>query len=692
MTKHNLFFSSAACLLMTALLLVGAGCGSSKESARSSSMDAANIIATYGNETLTLAEFENHYTRTVGNRAMAMEDSVAEYQDFLQRYVDFRLKVKEGVRAGYSTDPEILNEINSYRTSFAKPYLLDKTVLEPIIQDLYERSKEMVSASHILLRVPQDAPPADTLTAYNKIVALRDSAMQGVPFGDLAFRHSEDPSASREGGGPGFRGDLGFFTAGRMVEEFENEAYTTPVGEVSEPFRTQFGYHILHVKDRQPVIPNVTVAHIMVRLAGNAPEDSAEAIQKIEAIQDRLESGEAFPQVAQTSSEDANSARNGGVLGTLRYDDYRVDAAFKDAAFGLEELNTPSEIVETQYGYHILMLTDRDELGTLEEEYDSLKKTAANLPRTKRAEDQLTADIRTRYASMIDSTALRSLVATQHSDSVIILLSTSSFSEAELNQPIASLGDSTFTLGDLTAYLKNNRVTMMPTADEQLWTAVDDLIDQHALDYEAAQLEQRDAEFGRIMAEFRDGLVLFRLMEDSVWTAATQDSLALQAHYNAHREAYQFPKRTRVIEVYSKADTVLTSIAAQLAGGTSLESFVAEIDEATSRYVNIDTLLVEDATNSVYDQAIVLDEGEHTAVLQHRTGHVILFNAGTVAPRPKTFEEARTEVANDYQQVLEDRLLARLRKDYNVRTYPERLSAAFQEMTSTASGTTDAME
>lgn len=689
MTKHTLL-CSATCVLLLACFALAAGCSTTLESARPDNVPD-NIVATYGGQSLTLSEFEEQYARTVGNRAMAQDDSLAEYQDFLQRYVDFRLKVLEGRQAGYHEDPSILAEINNYRTSFAKPYLLDKEVITPVIEDLYERSSEMVKASHILIRVPPTATPADTLAAYNKITAIRDSVQQGIPFGDLAFRNSEDPSAQREGGGPGYRGDLGFFTAGRMVEEFENQAYMTPVGEVSEPFRTQFGYHILYVDDRQPTVPNVEVSHIMSRIMGQTPEDTSAALTKIQEAQARLAAGEPFGEVASALSDDTNSARNGGAVGTLRYDDYRVAESFREAAFALE-VGTPSDIVQTPYGYHIILLTDRDALGTFEEEYESLKKIASNLPRTKRAEEQLAIDTRKRYNATIDSTALRTLVVASKPDSVLIQLTEAPFTETELNQSIVTLGDSTFTVRDLSTFVKNNRIPRGLTPDEQLWNAVDALLDQAALDYEAAQLEQRDDEFGRIMQEFRDGLVLFRLMEDSVWTAAAQDSAAVQAYYEAHRNEYRFGDRTRVIEIYSPMDSILTDIDTRLDNGTALAAITASFDERALQYVTIDTLMVEGATNSIYDRGLSMSEGDRTDALEHRQGQVILIHAGVDPARPKTFEEARTETANDYQQVLEDRLMNRLRNKYDVRTFPQRLVGAFEEDRSMSATTTDAME
>src|SRR5690606_13069177 len=147
------------------------------------------------------------------------------------------------------------------------------------------------------------APAADTLAAYEKITALRDSIEAGMPFDEVAFRHSEDPSARRN------RGDLGYFTGGRMIEPFENAAYATPVGEIAGPVRTRFGYHLLYVKDRRPRTPDIRASHILIRLQGQTEADSAAALETIRQIQDRLAAGEDFATLARLYSDDVASGR-----------------------------------------------------------------------------------------------------------------------------------------------------------------------------------------------------------------------------------------------------------------------------------------------------------------------------------------------------------------------------------------------
>ena len=682
--------------LIVAILvpLAGAGCGSALSVAEKAAAEDPSIVAVYNDKTLTLGEFEKRYVRTVGSEAVARADSLKAYQDFLERFVNFRLKVLAADSAGYTADPAIQEEINTYRASFARPYLIDKEVMNPILSDLYRKKKEMVEASHILLRVPLNAPPEDTLAAYQKMETLRDSVMQGVDFGDLAVRHSEDPSAKNSQATQGYRGWLGAFSAGRMVKAFEDKAYETPVGEASSIFRTQFGYHILFVHKRQPAIPDIRISHIMIRLKGNTAADSAAALDRIQGLKARIDDGEDFATVAREFSEERNSARNGGDLGTLRYDNYSVDANFREAAFAMEELNTVSDVVTSAYGYHLFMITDRLEMGTFEEEYESLKRTAARLPRLRNAEQELAKDARTRYEATLDTTAMLNLVANVIPDRLLDYLKETTLPDSVASVEVATLADSAYTFGQLATLTKNPEILFrnMPTKKEQLAEVAEVFLNQAAISHEAAALESRDEEFRLIMEEFRDGLVLFKLMEDSVWTAAAQDSTGLAAHFEAHRASYQFPDRKRIIELYSYSDSLLQDAVTRIENGTSWTDLQTYITRDSTQEVLLDTMLVAGQTNSVYDQALTLDEGAHTEAIPYRTGYVVLFFDGTEPARPKTLEEARAEVVNDYQTVLEDRLLDRLRRHYRARTYPERLNRAFTNPSSAAPTTTTSTE
>ena len=347
-----------------------AGCGGGTALITSSDTTA---VATYGNHALYPDEFLLEYERNAILSASGAKDTPEE---FLDRLINYRLKVLEAEAAGYHEEPAVVDEIHSYRAAFARPYLVDRVVLAPILLDFYEKKKQIVHASHLFTRLQPEMSPTDTLRAYNRALALRDSVLQGMAFADVAELYSEDAAASSPDARQGYRGDLGWFTAGMMIKDFEDRAYTEPVGAVSEVFRSQYGYHVIKVHDRRPAIPSIRLSQILVRINGTAPESTAVARKKIEEARDRLDAGQNFAFVASELSEEANSRHRGGDVGLIRYLTRGLDSAFKEIAFNIHNVGDVTDIVHTGYGFQILKLTGRDTLGTYEDEFEDLRREA----------------------------------------------------------------------------------------------------------------------------------------------------------------------------------------------------------------------------------------------------------------------------------------------------------------------------
>lgn len=659
-------------LLFIAVSATALGCAGTRTATLPPGSDDPGVVAVIGNDVLTLEEFEERYARTTGGEDVAASDSLGAYQDFLDRYVNFRLKVLAAREAGLDRDPEVLDEIETYRANLARPYLIDREVIDPLVREMYARQSELIDASHILIRVEPAAAPTDTLAAYQKLNAIRDSIIAGADFAEMAERHSEDPSARRPGAG--YQGRLGYFTAGRMIDEFEDAAFETEVGAVSPVFRTSFGFHILRVEDRRDNPPEREVAHIMIVPEGDSVTmDSVEA--EIAFVQEQLASGAAFEELAEQHSDDRRSAVRGGSLPPIGLST-RLPQSFIDAAFALQDVGEVSDPVETQFGLHLIKLLDKGQRPTYEEAYEELKAQVSRMPRARQAEEQFARDLWAGYGGTIDTATVLAATSPYSLDSLMSLV-TSDLPPRLAGTVIGQLGDSTFTIEHFLDFVQESGVQQSDDRDATLTDALSDYASGVAIAYETAALEQRNEEFGRVMTEFREGLILFSLMEDSVWTAAAQDSVALQRHYEANRESYTFPERVRVVAFYSASDSLLSRLAAHLDSGSNradLDELLAADSTVSSR---VDTVRIAETTNSIFDRALELEEGAYAGPIRHNRDWVLLLNDGTEAPRLKTFEEARATVVSEYQDVLESALVERLRARYGVHVYPNRLQAAF---------------
>ena len=136
---------------------------------------------------------------------------------------------------------KVLNDLYGLNISEFKSLISDQ-LLE---QKLQESVPVQIQASHILIRLDQNAAQKDVDAAKAKIDKVSAELKAGADFVTEAKQFSEDTGSASSGG------DLGFFTRGQMDSEFEKNAFATPVGQISEPFRTQFGWHVVKVVERK---------------------------------------------------------------------------------------------------------------------------------------------------------------------------------------------------------------------------------------------------------------------------------------------------------------------------------------------------------------------------------------------------------------------------------------------------------
>jgi len=633
------------------------------------------IVAQIDGEPLTLQQLEAEYAEAIGNPTGSTVDSLDDFIDYFQRYVNYKIKVKEARNSGHFEHPELQSEINQYRTSFAKPYLMDNSVVNPMIDTLVERRTEFIQASHILTRIESNTE--DTLDAWTKIVALKDSLEQGVPFGDLAFRHSEDPSANNVNSIRGFRGDLGMFTGGQMISAFEDAAYTTPVGQVSDIVRSAFGYHILKVHRREDRKPDRQPSHIMARFSGNTSVDTMRAFAKIDSLKLLIDQGTPFEEVAMEHSDDRGSASAGGSLQAfIEHYSPNIDATFHDALYSLDSLGQISEVIETPYGLHLIRLDEVSVLPSYEEEYERVSRMIQSLPRLKTAENDLQRSLRELYSISVDTLEITRLIENIPADSIQTHLV-----EIHLNNStsLITLQDSIYTVHEFVEFLSEQVLVsnndQPPTA--YILSYVDSFIDDKIIFYHSFELEKSDIEFREIIQQFTEGLAIFSIMEDSVWNATSEDSLALMQYYESHPDKYAWPDRYSLIEISGSPDSLLTE-AIQLLQTDGMAELQRVITSDSTWNLRIDSILVAQSTNSVYDRATELTSGEHTEILSDRSRRIVLYMDRIVPARNKTFEEARSEVITDLQAIIEENFHQRLRLKYNVVTFPERLELAFQ--------------
>lgn len=480
-----------------------------------------------------------------------------EINEYLNLYVNFKLKVYEARMEGLDTTESYKTEYKKYLDQLAESYMKDDSIVEVLVKEAYEHLKTEVKVSHILIRMENPANPRDTSAAYQKINQIYRMANNGGDFNQLAVQYSEDPSASIN------QGNLGFFTGLQMVYPFEKTAYSTPVGKVSSPFKTRFGYHILKVHEIRPSQGKVEVAHIMfgINKISNS-SDSLKILNRVLAIHDSLTHGGGWDYFCEKYSEDINSKEKGGRLPP--FENGRIFPAFSEAAFALQIPGELSGPVLTPYGWHIIKLIHKYPLASFEDMKEDLTSRIKQDSRSEIGNDLLIAKlkkengfymnhaVREKAMRMADSTLLS---AQWHYDE----------SASILDSVIFSISDKTFTVKDFFNYA---RVQQRPVRNmepsyyfNQLLT---DFTHGEILNHERNHLGDKYFDFRMISKEYADGILLFEIMDNKVWSFTIQDSAGLMRFYEENIDNYQWGPRLKAVIFRSSDVQVINSVRVML--------------------------------------------------------------------------------------------------------------------------------
>lgn len=567
--RQHLFTST---FIVTILGAVLSACGGSTSQLAVSKLEQQNW-----QYTISLSEFENKYLENDTELEDARRDPFDDHLTFLNRYIDFRLKVKDAIDRGYDKNPAIQAEIKQYREQLAAPYLLEKEIIDKNLRDIYQKRKEEISASHILTLVSPSASPADTLRAYKKIMSALSLIQSGEPFDSVAVEYSEDPSVSRN------KGLLGYFSGGMMVYQFENAAYATKTGQVTGPIRTRYGYHLVKVWARRPRTQDIRASHIMVSASPNAePFDTLKAYQKAEEILKRVKQGEDFAQLAKELSDDKASGVRGGDLGYFGLN--RMVKPFEDAAFALKNTGDISPIVRSPFGYHIIRLTDRKAPASYEEEKETLKRILQrDTEKLTQEKDRLINRLKTTYKyqenpdalglvkSKLDSTT--TIATLEKLDKKILETFYFKFDKSEI-----------YTIDSVAKYLKRSVSKDEPLPPAMFETIAKEYSEQKVLDHEINQLESRYEDFARLMKSYYDGALLFKASEELVWKNATISDSVAQAFYEQNKASYRFGERIQLSEITITDKNLADDLYAELTQGKRTRDIMNAKTVAARRY------------------------------------------------------------------------------------------------------------
>ena len=623
------------------------------------------VLISIADEKVSLEEFERIYSKNNNENSLNRQTP----EEYLELFINFKLKVKEAESLGMDTTAKFINELEGYRVQLAKPYLTDDETKEEMMREAYERAKEDINASHILIKLPQNPTPEDTLAAFEKISEIRQRILKGEPFDAVARATSDDSSVKRNGG------NLSYFTVFSMIYEFENVAYNTPVGELSEPFRTSYGYHILQIHDRRAARGQIKVAHIFVRTPEGMSEDGKKkAFEKAQMIYDSIQLGTDFGQLARTHSEDPGSARNGGEIPW--FGTGRMIPEFEDACFALENNGDVTTPFKSFYGWHIIKRLDRKNIGTYEEMEPELQEKANRGDRSKHRTARYVSKLKNEYGFTEYPEAL--LPVYEAADTTLLLGTWSREDLKDLDTPLMKIGDQKGSTGDFVGYiLKNQSRGKSRNARayiDQLYSAY---VQEVVMAYEESQLPNKYPEFRYIYQEYHDGILLFDIMDQKVWSKAVSDTLGLASYHEAHRNEYMWGPRSEAILVTCSETVDLAKVRKahkKILKGKLDQDKLNELFCASDTVpcITLTPLLVEKGENELVD-AMNGIPGLGQVVKEENNNSFVILKAQR-SPEPKKLGEARGQITSDYQNYLEARWIEVLKEKYPVEVNRELLS------------------
>ena len=603
------------------------------------SLESRTLMSIAG-EDISVKEFLRVYNKNID---LVQDQNLKNIDHYLDLYINYKLKLKEAKALGYDQKDSYKKEFKGYKNQLSKAYTTDTAVTQSLVKEAYDRTTNEVKAQHVLVRTLEGNDPK---TAYDKIQLLRPRFI-AEDFSDLR-RSLHDGKAV-------FVEDLGYFSAFKMVYDFENAAFNTPVGQTSEPFKTQFGYHIVKVLDKRPSKGKVQVAHIMI---SNTQKDSTIVPEKrIKELYGALLQGGSFESLAKQFSDDKSSAAKGGVMNAFKSGDINSEI-FVETAFNLEEIGDISKPIQTRFGWHILKLISKTAIESFDKISASLEQKVKRDSRSRIIRDKMIEKLKLTYQLSEPNLAfVGEKIQMVNSDIAWIL------SEDVSEQSFLTIESKTYSYKDFINHLNKNAKSFQKSKSKSQFIG-----EQYAVfladnlfRYKKDNLINDNPEYANILKEYEEGLLLFDIMQDKIWDGAKSDSLGLKAHYESNISSFKSEEKISGTIVSSNSKKYLKLVEKLWSKGLT--------DEAISNQINkTEQVLIFsngefELSSPLLPKNIQFSEGV-SEIYKLDSNYVILKVSSLLPANTLLFEDAKGMVISDYQSTLEANWIEELRKQY----------------------------
>ena len=628
----------------------------------------SKTLITLGDKEISAKEFMDVYEKNNVKSEVIDKKSVDEYLDM---YINFKLKVTEAEARRMDTLPKFVKEYEGYRKQLAKPYFSNDAATEQLVEEAYERMHWDINASHILIKCDIHTTPADTLKAYNKALELRKRILKGEDFGDVAVEASDDPSAKgmeeipgKQRAYKGNRGNLGYFTVFDMVYPFETGAYNTKEGEISMPVRSDFGYHIIKVNSKTPACGQIKAAHIFLVVDEKDPAKSDSVVRaKAYNIYNEIDKdGKNWDLIVKKYSDDKGSAQHGGILTP-----FKVSQIVPEFIAAIKELNENefSEPVKTSYGYHIVKLIAKSGVKPLEDEKENITKRVEKDMRAKVSEEVVLKRIMKEDKFKENIKVKDAFIAT-----IDTTLKEGKYVVAEgvdEGKVLFKLMKQNYTIADFIEYIqKHQQAQPFMSSASYAYQLYDEFVKESVFAYEDAHLEEKYPDFKLLVQEYHDGILLFDLMDKEVWKKAEIDTAGIKSFYEENKDNYMWGDRVKTIVITVNNEENVARAEELIRQDIGADSIRAVVRAESLKCVIVKSPYYQKGDN------VDIDETEWVAgtvrvipsTVDKTTKIIKILEVRE--PEPKTYKEARGLIISAYQTKLEADWLEELKAKYPV--------------------------
>ena len=612
-------------------------------------------IVSIDNDQIFKSEFEQIYWKNKKEKVATKED----LNEYIQLFVKFKLKVKAAEELGLDTTKKFKDELIGYRVQLEKPYLIDTSINEELINEAYFRTINEVNASHIMIKLGPNPSPNDTLVAYNKIESIRNKIIsEEAIFEELAEEVSEDPSAKFN------KGNLGFFNAFKMLYSFECAAYETPIGEVSDVIRTRYGYHLVKPNSIRKAKGKMRSSHIMVTVSPRTKDNEASET-KINSIYKELElKNKTFEELAVEYSEDRKSAKKGGEIGWISSAG-NFYPEFEKTVFSLKEDGEYSKPFKTPNGWHIVKRLEFEKVGELNDLKYELKNKIQKDSRAQKTKSSFINQLKVEYnlKDDFDAKTLQSIINKKEikSDNLIEFIKWK-----KLKKKIVSFSEINYSSWDFLNYLKNNKILDKSISDLKLLNEMyQTFLNNNLIEYEKTQLERKHPDFKALMKEYRDGILLFEISDQNIWTKAIKDTSGLNDFFNSNRNIWEFPYRVNA-EIFTSSSKIIIEKAFNLKKKNAItnDSIISFLNEENPLNISLEKKIIDDF-KSYNTNYLDIKEGLNNPIFIDNKW-VFVFVKEKLVKRQKELKEAEGIIVSAYQNYLEESWIKILKEKYTI--------------------------